>query len=770
MANSIYDTVKSALRSELAMVVADLLPGGRVKGNEYICGSVSGGPGESCKTNLKTGVGQDFATDEKWGDPIALAAVVRNCSQRDAAQYLAEQYGVDLDNSTAPAKKRQTVRKATGKPVKDKTDFTPVMPIPDSAPDFPPQYRTGARWCYRDADGMELCYSFRLDRPDGSKDFVPLCFGTNAAGFRQWKEAAPPAPRPLYGLDKLAAAAPDAPILLVEGEKTADAAQSVFPGHVCMTWMGGGNATGKADFSPLAGRAVSIWPDNDVAGIKAAAELVGILHGYQTEAKTVYPPDFLPEKWDLADPAPDGFAPCDYLAATLERDDFLRAIRYKHGETELGEAALDLLAKVEDDFDVPTWPVLSPDALPGFVGQFVELATRHSEADPAAVLATLLVRFGAEVYGYQKDKGPFLAIGEAIHPPRLFAVVCGNSSKARKGTSRQPVTRLFKRDLCDPEELDRLHLPPPARESGGPLSTGEGLAYPLRENAQNSNRDPNDKRLCIMDEELASGLSCTKREGNTLSMAIRTFWDGGEYSPLTKTNPMEVKGAHICLLSHITKEELEMSLSSVNMANGFGNRFLWICARRSKNVALPRPMPVEEIAVMQRRLWELVALAQQAGEVYLTGEAMQEWSGIYQELSADTYDLTGAIVNRAEAQTMRLALVYALLDGKKAIDTPHITSALALWRYANASAACLFCDRAMDPTEQKIVSILRAGPCTTSGLHRALSGHVTGAKLQRILSSMEASNRIVISLEKTAGRSCKRITLRERRNISDMAN
>jgi hypothetical protein len=320
---------------------------------------------------------------------------------------------------------------------------------------------------------------------------------------------------------------------------------------------------------------------------------------------------------------------------------------------------------------------------------------------------------------------------------------------------------LFKRDLCDPEELAALHLPPPARESGGPLSTGEGLAWPLRENAQDDTggRDPGDKRLCVMDEELASGLSCTKREGNTLSMAIRTFWDGGEYSPLTKTNPMQVRGAHICLLSHITKTELDLSLSNVNMANGFGNRFLWICARRSKNVPLPRPMPLAEVADMQRRLWTLVAQAQQTGEVYLTHEAMQEWNAVYRELSAETPGLTGAVVNRAEAQTMRLALVYALLDGKRAIDTSHIKSALALWRYANASAAALFCDRGADSTEQKILSILKAGPCTRTMLNKALSGHVTSAKIRSALSSMQAANKVGIRLEKTGGRSSQIVAL-----------
>ncbi|MCC8108174.1 MAG: DUF6371 domain-containing protein [Planctomycetes bacterium] len=457
MESNLFGTVKTALQSRLETVLRDLLPDGKVKGREYVCGSIGGGKGESCKTNLKTGVGSDFATGQKWGDIIALTAQVMNCGQDEAARFLADEYHIDLDK---PPRKPARKPRATGNAAKGKAALRPIMPIPDSAPDFPAQYRSVPRWCYRDANGLELCYTFRFDRSDGSKDFIPLCFCRDTKDDNPWKEMAPPAPRPLYGLDRLAKAAPEAPILLVEGEKTVDAAQDVFPGHVCMTWMGGSNATSKADFAPLAGRNVTIWPDNDAAGIKAAADLAAILHRHGAEVKIVYPADCLPPKWDLADLAPDGFDPVPQLASALDRDDFLRAVRYKHCETDLGLAAMEMLAQVEDDFDVPTWPELSPDALPGFIGEFVELATRDSEADPAAVLATLLVRFGAEVYGHQQNKGPYLAIGEAIHPPRLFAVVCGNSSKARKGTSRQPVTRLFKRDLCDPEELATLNLPP----------------------------------------------------------------------------------------------------------------------------------------------------------------------------------------------------------------------------------------------------------------------------------------------------------------------
>ena len=736
MRDSLFDTVKAATLSRLVAVLSDLLPGGRVRGNEYVCANVNGGTGESCKTNLSTGVGKDFAIGEKWGDPIALVALIRRCGQKEAALHLAERYGIDTGNG---------LHRPTGARAKAAPTFTPIMPITDPAPDFPREYRNAQRWCYRDAGGKPLFYTFRVDRPDGGKEFAPFCLVVNGSGPRYWRKVAPPAPRQLYGLDRLARSAPGTPVLLVEGEKTADAAQAMFPDFVGMTWMGGSNAVGKTDFSPLAARSIIVWPDNDAPGIRAAVELVGILKTHAAEVRIVFPPEGLPEKWDMADPLPEGFDPRQSMNDALDADEFLQTVRAKYGDPS------PVLEFPDEPFDVPAWPELSRDALPGFIGEFVELATRDSEADPVAVLATLLVRFGAEVHGYQQDGGPYLTIGETRHPPRLFAVICGNSSKSRKGTSRQPVVRLFKRDLCDPNELAALNLPLPARESGGPLSTGEGLAYQLREDAQDTGRNPGDKRLCIMDEELASGLSCTKREGNTLSMAIRTFWDGGDYSPLTKTNPMHVKGAHICLLSHITKAELDTSLSNVNMANGFGNRFLWICVRRSKLVSLPRPMPREEIADMQFRLWKLVAQAQKMGEVVLTRNAEQTWLSIYRELSVEVPGLTGAVVNRAEAQTLRLALLYALLDGKRSIDAPHIESALALWRYANASAIRLFGDRATDPIEQKIIALLRDGPLTTTELHRAFSNNVSGAKLQQILIGMEAANCIAIRQDSTTG-------------------
>ena len=102
-------------------------------------------------------------------------------------------------------------------------------------------------------------------RPAGEKSILPLSYCEDDAGRRSWRWQHLPAPRPLYGLDHLVLRAA-APVLVVEGEKAADAAAKLFPDHVAVTSSGGSNAAGKADWSPLAGRQVVIWPDRDAPG------------------------------------------------------------------------------------------------------------------------------------------------------------------------------------------------------------------------------------------------------------------------------------------------------------------------------------------------------------------------------------------------------------------------------------------------------------------------------------------------------------------------
>ncbi|MGG5811446.1 DUF927 domain-containing protein [Falsiroseomonas sp. CW058] len=210
---------------------------------------------------------------------------------------------------------------------------TPLdQPVPELKDLYHPGYgHAVAVWPYRDAEGGLLFVVARFERRDGDKlrkDVTPFVHGrrawTDSKGKRGdrtgWHMKAPPAPRPLYGLERLAAR-PKAPVLLVEGEKAADRAAQIFPDSVAVASQGGGKAAARSDWSPLAGRDVVCWPDQDEPGRAYANDVASLLRqgSRHTRAKTmriVEVPRDWPDGWDLADPMPPG-ASAELLAELL---------------------------------------------------------------------------------------------------------------------------------------------------------------------------------------------------------------------------------------------------------------------------------------------------------------------------------------------------------------------------------------------------------------------------------------------------------------------
>jgi hypothetical protein len=158
-----------------------------------------------------------------------------------------------------------------------------------------------------------------------------------------------PKPHPLYGLDRLAAR-PDAIGVVTEGEATADAAAALFPDYVCVTSPHGSKAAASADWSPLAGRTVVIWPDHDAAGIGYAMDVAKLVMG----AKVVPVPADFPARWDVADDMPEGVTE-EVLAGLLHRAEEPQAPQSKKRKTkddlhksveELKRDRDDMLAKI----------------------------------------------------------------------------------------------------------------------------------------------------------------------------------------------------------------------------------------------------------------------------------------------------------------------------------------------------------------------------------------------------------------------------------------
>jgi hypothetical protein len=146
---------------------------------------------------------------------------------------------------------------------------------------------------------------------EGKKQTLPASYCHNVkANIDGWrlKGFSDNGYKPIYGAEKLEQS-PLQKVLIVEGEKVADVAAKIFPEYTVISWMGGSAAASKANWKAVGGREVTIWPDNDVAGEKAAIAIlaeINKVNGFSGFASVVDIKSLnLPEKWDLADKVPD---------------------------------------------------------------------------------------------------------------------------------------------------------------------------------------------------------------------------------------------------------------------------------------------------------------------------------------------------------------------------------------------------------------------------------------------------------------------------------
>ena len=265
------------------------------------------------------------------------------------------------------------------------------------------------------------------------------------------------------------------------------------------------------------------------------------------------------------------------------------------------------------EIPVRHWPSRLPFEQMGNAGRIALLASHGTEIDPHAVIFSLLSVAGGVI-------GPdiHLYVGEARHYCRLFCVLAGASSRGRKGSSLAPILSIFKEIVPEFPEI----------WTSGPLSSGEGLLWRIRDASEEVDKegmpiDPgvDDKRLIVLDGEFAAALRAMKRESNTLSAIIRSAWDSGDISPLTKTKPVRVTNGHVCFVSHITTPELHACLSESDAMNGFSNRILWICTRRQGSVPFPERLSKDARGEIGANLSNALLTAGKTSEITLSPEA-----------------------------------------------------------------------------------------------------------------------------------------------------
>lgn len=428
--------------------------------------------------------------------------------------------------------------------------------------------------------------------------------------------------------------------------------------------------------------------------------------------------------------------------------------------TELGQEDTALTALTAQG---PLWPApLNEAALHGLAGDFVRTIGPHTEADDAALLIQFLVAIGNAI-----GRNPHFTTEADRQHTNLYAVLVGKSSKGRKGTSHSQVMRAF--ELVGTDAIGGWL----ANCQASGLSSGEGLIWAVRdpviqqqaiknkggkvEGYQEVIQDPglDDKRLLVTESEFASVLKHLGRETNTLSPVVRDAWDRGNLRSMVKNSPARATNAHVSIIAHITAIELKRLLTATEAANGFGNRFLWVCVQRSKVLPEGGNLSAASLAEISTRLADVLRDAPEVGEMSRDEEARELWYAVYPDLSDDRYGLFGAVTTRAEAQVARLSCVYALLDNSPVVKLPHLRAALAVWSYCEQSARHIFGDSLGDPLADDILLTLREthpGEMSRTDLRNKFQRHKSSAEVGRALQLLRGAKLADFRAEPTNGR------------------
>ena len=395
------------------------------------------------------------------------------------------------------------------------------------------------------------------------------------------------------------------------------------------------------------------------------------------------------------------------------------------------------------------WPVLDRAAFHGLAGRVVATLGPHTEADPAGLLLAFLAFFGSSV-----GAGPHALADGCMHALRLFVALVGDTSRSRKGTTSARVRSVF--EHADPAWTnDRIM-------SG--FGSGEAIVDEVRDPKMGVDKDGNpmvtdpgveDKRLLVLEGEFARILAVAAREGSTISAIIRDAWDFGRLAARARSQKSVATGAHVSFVVNITVDELRRRLSETEMANGLANRYLFGCVRRSKLLPCGGQIDPAELHRLGTEVRSTLQAARKITRLERTAEAEKLWAEMYAEMAKGPGGLLGAITARAEAQTLRLSVGYALLDGSAVIEAVHLRAAYALWRYCEDSAAYIFGNALGDDVADRLLAAIRAegdAGLDFTGQTAVFGRNIKAKRLAAARTELEGLGLIRTVAEETGGR------------------
>jgi hypothetical protein len=441
---------------------------------------------------------------------------------------------------------------------------------------------------------------------------------------------------------------------------------------------------------------------------------------------------------------------------------------YAAGETaSIDFATSGPTAVVDDEYNeaLESIPLPEPPAVPsrpaialshGVIGDFMRRVEHETEAHPVALAASLIAATGSII-----GRGPHFMVGRTPHYVNLFLAVVGNTGAGRKGTGGDIIRDCV--SLADPYWAERCQSPN--------LVSGEGVIDALRDRVtklvpvkgggpdefEQVVIDPGveDKRLLITCAELVSAFKAGNRENSTLAQTLREAWDGKTLRTMAKNCARTATDPHLSIIGHATRHELLKVVREADVFGGSMNRFLWIVSERAR--LLPFGGDLDDLGTVPQRIADVVTFARTIGRMRRSPEADRLWASVYGELTtASGSELLAAVLSRAEAQVLRLSMMFALAAGRATIEVDDLAAALDLWRYSEASARSIFAG-VHDALFNRIADAVRQEPgITRTQLHERLGWKLGSSQLVEALGRVQVAGLAFSERGQTKGRPVER--------------
>lgn len=347
------------------------------------------------------------------------------------------------------------------------------------------------------------------------------------------------------------------------------------------------------------------------------------------------------------------------------------------------------------------WPEpIATEGMIGFLGDLVRTLEPHTEADVNALHVQALIGIGHLI-----GLGPFFMTEATKQGTNEFAVIVGDSSTGRKGTTWGRVESVL---------LAAVGAGPYGLQKLAGFGSGEAMVWSFSDDQPTDEKKTlaeitDRKRILIMEAEFSAILRVASRDGNTSSQQFRSLWDGAPLHNITKGTKLVATGHHGSVIGHITPVELQAALTSVDIANGLANRHLFVLARRSKYLAHGGNLQDSEHQRLAQDLKRRLDWIRRAGAVHMIHDsaAYDLWEQIYPSLSDGQMGFAGEVLSRGATHVHRISIIFALLDCSSMVRVEHLLAALAVWDYCVRSVRYLFKDRLGNAMADLILSELR---------------------------------------------------------------